>query len=109
MVCGLPISFSYNKASCNILAKTLNILLIMKIQENNRNELERLDRERRDDFLSMLKGFVINQVYTRWFDNVFICSIFVDLFNILPRKICLHCWHFLCALFFMEDRTFFRL
>ncbi|KAL6003059.1 Sorting nexin 2B [Asimina triloba] len=30
--------------------------------ENNRNELERLDRERHDDFLNMLKGFVINQI-----------------------------------------------
>ncbi|XP_008809960.2 LOW QUALITY PROTEIN: sorting nexin 2A-like [Phoenix dactylifera] len=33
-----------------------------RIKENNRSELERLDRERHDDFLSMLKGFVINQV-----------------------------------------------
>ncbi|XP_077216303.1 sorting nexin 2A-like [Tasmannia lanceolata] len=33
-----------------------------RIKENNRNELERLERERHDDFLSMLKGFVINQV-----------------------------------------------
>ncbi|KAF8397195.1 hypothetical protein HHK36_016102 [Tetracentron sinense] len=33
-----------------------------RIKENNRTELERLDRERHEDFLSMLKGFVINQV-----------------------------------------------
>ncbi|XP_010921046.1 sorting nexin 2B [Elaeis guineensis] len=33
-----------------------------RIKENNRSELERLDRERHDDFLSMLKGFVKNQV-----------------------------------------------
>lgn len=33
------------------------------MQENNKTELERLDKERRDDFLSMLKGFVVNQVY----------------------------------------------
>ncbi|KAK1271736.1 Sorting nexin 2B [Acorus gramineus] len=33
-----------------------------RIKENNRSELERLDRERREDFLNMLKGFVINQV-----------------------------------------------
>ncbi|CAL9177258.1 unnamed protein product [Musa hybrid cultivar] len=33
-----------------------------RIKENNRNELERLDREKHDDFLSMLKGFLINQV-----------------------------------------------
>ncbi|KVI04822.1 Phox homologous domain-containing protein [Cynara cardunculus var. scolymus] len=29
--------------------------------ENNKSELERLDKERRDDFFGMLKGFVINQ------------------------------------------------
>lgn len=34
------------------------------IQENNRSELERFDRERKADFLSMLKGFVTNQVLT---------------------------------------------
>ncbi|KAK1283389.1 Sorting nexin 2B [Acorus calamus] len=33
-----------------------------RIKENNISELERLDRERREDFLNMLKGFVINQV-----------------------------------------------
>lgn len=33
------------------------------MQENNRNELERLDRERHDDFMGMLKGFVLNQVF----------------------------------------------
>ena len=33
------------------------------MQENNRNELERLDKERQADFLNMLKGFVVNQVY----------------------------------------------
>ncbi|KAK1321554.1 Sorting nexin 2B [Acorus calamus] len=33
-----------------------------RIKENNRSELERLDRERREDFWNMLKGFVINQV-----------------------------------------------
>lgn len=32
------------------------------MQENNRTELERLDRERKADFLTMLKGFVLNQV-----------------------------------------------
>ncbi|KAK6122000.1 hypothetical protein DH2020_044262 [Rehmannia glutinosa] len=30
--------------------------------ENNRNELERLDKERHDDFMNMLKGFIVNQV-----------------------------------------------
>ncbi|XP_028768922.1 sorting nexin 2B [Neltuma alba] len=33
-----------------------------RIKENNRTELERLDRERQADFLNMLKGFVVNQV-----------------------------------------------
>lgn len=32
------------------------------LQNNNRNELERLDKEKHDDFVGMLKGFVVNQV-----------------------------------------------
>ncbi|XP_074561064.1 sorting nexin 2A-like [Curcuma longa] len=41
------------------------------IKENNRSELERLDRERREDFLLMLKGFVSNQViYAEKMTNV---------------------------------------
>lgn len=32
------------------------------MQENNRSELERVDRERHEDFMGMLKGFVLNQV-----------------------------------------------
>jgi len=32
------------------------------LQENNRSELERIDQERNSDFLSMLRGFVVNQV-----------------------------------------------
>ncbi|XP_021769257.1 sorting nexin 2B-like [Chenopodium quinoa] len=32
-----------------------------RIKENNRSELARLDKERQADFLSMLKGFVVNQ------------------------------------------------
>lgn len=39
-----------------------NGLITIQIQENNRTELERLDKERRADFLNMLKGFVVNQV-----------------------------------------------
>ncbi|XP_076928540.1 sorting nexin 2A-like isoform X2 [Bidens hawaiensis] len=31
------------------------------IKDNNKNELERLDQERHDDFFDMLKGFVVNQ------------------------------------------------
>ncbi|XP_072996548.1 sorting nexin 2B-like [Typha latifolia] len=41
------------------------------IKENNRNELDRLDRERHGDFIAMLKGFVINQVgYSEKIANV---------------------------------------
>ncbi|ONK77125.1 uncharacterized protein A4U43_C02F3350 [Asparagus officinalis] len=43
-------------------AKCCAIREYERIKENNRNELERFDRERHDDFLGMLKGFVINQV-----------------------------------------------
>jgi hypothetical protein len=32
------------------------------MQENNRSELHRLDNERKEDFLEMLKGFVTTQV-----------------------------------------------
>lgn len=37
-------------------------MILHVIQENNRSELDRFDRERQADFLSMLKGFVTNQV-----------------------------------------------
>jgi hypothetical protein len=41
------------------------------MQENNRTELERLDTERKADFLTMLKGFVLNQVgYAEKISNV---------------------------------------
>ncbi|OIW04393.1 hypothetical protein TanjilG_32585 [Lupinus angustifolius] len=43
-------------------AKNVAIREYERIKENNRSELERLDRERHDDFLNMLKGFVVNQV-----------------------------------------------
>ncbi|KAL4572507.1 hypothetical protein LXL04_019286 [Taraxacum kok-saghyz] len=33
-----------------------------RIKENNKTEIERLDRERKVDFKKMLKGFVLNQV-----------------------------------------------
>lgn len=42
-------------------AKNCAVREYEQIKENNRNELERLDKERHDDFLSMLKGFVVNQ------------------------------------------------
>lgn len=32
-----------------------------RIKENNRSELERIDRERHNDFQNMLRGFVVNQ------------------------------------------------
>ncbi|XP_074276629.1 sorting nexin 2B-like isoform X2 [Silene latifolia] len=32
-----------------------------RIKENNKNELDRIEKERHSDFLSMLKGFVVNQ------------------------------------------------
>ncbi|KAF8402560.1 hypothetical protein HHK36_010646 [Tetracentron sinense] len=47
-------------------AKSCAVREYERIKENNRNELERLDKERHDDFLSMLKGFVINQVFFFW-------------------------------------------
>ncbi|KAF6144818.1 hypothetical protein GIB67_038917 [Kingdonia uniflora] len=43
-------------------AKTRAVRDYERIKENNRSELERLDKERHEDFLSMLKGFVISQV-----------------------------------------------
>ncbi|XP_004490663.1 sorting nexin 2B-like isoform X2 [Cicer arietinum] len=43
-------------------AKNVAIREYERIKENNRSELERLDRERQTDFLNMLKGFVVNQV-----------------------------------------------
>ncbi|KAK8596565.1 hypothetical protein V6N13_001181 [Hibiscus sabdariffa] len=43
-------------------AKNVTIREYEWIKENNKCELERLDKERRVDFLNMLKGFVVNQV-----------------------------------------------
>ncbi|CAH8295804.1 unnamed protein product [Eruca vesicaria subsp. sativa] len=43
-------------------AKNVAIRDYERIKENNRSEVERLDRERRADFLNMMKGFVVNQV-----------------------------------------------
>ncbi|KAJ4971009.1 hypothetical protein NE237_004108 [Protea cynaroides] len=43
-------------------AKCIAVREYEHIKENNRSELKRLDRERHSDFLSMLKGFVLNQV-----------------------------------------------
>ncbi|KAL0533538.1 hypothetical protein IC582_027572 [Cucumis melo] len=43
-------------------AKNVAMREYERIKENNRSELDRFDRERQADFLSMLKGFVTNQV-----------------------------------------------
>jgi sorting nexin-1/2 len=32
------------------------------MQENNKIEIKRFDKERRQDFIEMLKGFVVTQV-----------------------------------------------
>ncbi|KAI3799925.1 hypothetical protein L1987_35231 [Smallanthus sonchifolius] len=42
-------------------AKNCAVREYERIKENNKNELERLDKERHDDFFGMLKGFVVNQ------------------------------------------------
>lgn len=42
-------------------AKSCAVREYERIKENNMNELERLDKERHDDFFGMLKGFVANQ------------------------------------------------
>ncbi|KAK4403429.1 Sorting nexin 2B [Sesamum angolense] len=42
-------------------AKNCAIIEYERVKENNRNELERLDKERHDDFVNMLKGFIVNQ------------------------------------------------
>ncbi|XP_076932247.1 sorting nexin 2B-like [Bidens hawaiensis] len=42
-------------------AKNCAVREYERIKENNKSELERLDKERHDDFFSMLKGFVVNQ------------------------------------------------
>lgn len=39
------------------------------LQENNRSEIERLDKERKADFINMLKGFVVNQVLS-WYIKI---------------------------------------
>ena len=37
-------------------------LLPLTMQENNKIEIKRFDKERRQDFIEMLKGFVVTQV-----------------------------------------------
>ncbi|CAH8358768.1 unnamed protein product [Eruca vesicaria subsp. sativa] len=52
-------------------AKNVAIREYERIKENNRSEVERLDGERRADFMNMMKGFVVNQVgYAEKISNV---------------------------------------
>ncbi|CAN8253179.1 unnamed protein product [Cochlearia groenlandica] len=52
-------------------AKSVAIKEYERIKENNRSEVERLDKERRADFMNMMKGFVVNQVgYAEKMSNV---------------------------------------
>lgn len=55
------------------------------MQENNKNELERLDKERHDDFVNMLKGFVVNQVFIP--DHICIRSVLADVLMLLFLEI----------------------
>lgn len=41
------------------------------MQENNKNEIERLEKERHEDFLNMLKGFIVNQVFSYCLFSIF--------------------------------------
>ncbi|KAL2488604.1 Sorting nexin 2B [Forsythia ovata] len=51
-------------------AKSCAIREYERIKENNRSEIDRLDRERQADFVDMLKGFVTSQVaYTEKIGN----------------------------------------
>ncbi|XP_071734116.1 sorting nexin 2B-like [Rutidosis leptorrhynchoides] len=43
-------------------AKNLALKEYERIKEINKTEFERIDKERREDFVGMLKGFVVNQV-----------------------------------------------
>ncbi|OIT26955.1 PREDICTED: sorting nexin 2B-like [Nicotiana attenuata] len=42
-------------------AKSSAVREYEQIKENNKNELERFEKERHDDFLGMLRGFIVNQ------------------------------------------------
>nr|XP_048326747.1 sorting nexin 2A-like [Ziziphus jujuba var. spinosa] len=42
-------------------AKSCAVREYERIKDNNRDELERFDKERHIDFMDMLKGFVLNQ------------------------------------------------
>lgn len=54
---------------------------LYNMQENNRSELNRLDREKEEDMLEMIKGYVTSQVL---FSSL--CLFFISLFFSLPKK-----------------------
>lgn len=66
------------------------------MQENNRSELERLDKERHDDFMGMLRGFVANQV-------PYFCWLYVVLVVAICRK-----WARLATLLYTTISSFTR-
>ncbi|GAA0142967.1 hypothetical protein LIER_35662 [Lithospermum erythrorhizon] len=41
--------------------KSRLLIFIFICQGNNKNELQRLDKEKQHDFLNMLRGFIVNQ------------------------------------------------
>ena len=61
-VCAINMQESDLLVRCGLLFYVTVVNICQFVQENNRSELARLDSERRADFLSMLKGFVVNQV-----------------------------------------------
>jgi hypothetical protein len=71
--------YEYFKFVADILLLFTHIM-----QENNKVELSRLDRERREDFLEMLKGYVTSQVLFQISEHCI--SSFVQTF--LVRKPC---------------------
>jgi hypothetical protein len=56
------------------LVRQLRYGFIRMVQENNRSELQRLDRERKEDILVMLKGFVTSQVLCRALYPIIFCD-----------------------------------
>jgi hypothetical protein len=54
---------------------------LYNMQENNRSELNRLDREKKEDMLEMIKGYVTSQVL---FSSL--CLFFISLFFFFAQK-----------------------
>lgn len=67
------------------------IIDLLPLQVNNRNELVRLDKERHDDFVCMLKGFIVNQVSISFFFSLFWMDARFDVFITLSPLISLSC------------------